>query len=60
MGLEPVFRLVRHRMLTEVSMSMHSNQHHDYFASSYDGAVWPAVLVTAAMFALATIAWMTA
>jgi hypothetical protein len=39
---------------------MHSNQHHDYFASSYDGAVWPAVLVTAAMFALATIAWMTA
>ena len=31
-------------------MSMHTH-HPDYFASSFDGTIWPAVLVIAAMFA---------
>ena len=39
-------------------MSMHTH-HPDYFASSFDGTIWPAVLVIAAMFALATVAWVT-
>jgi hypothetical protein len=39
-------------------MSMHTNRdHHDYFSSSVDGSFWPALLVIAAMFAIAAIAW---
>ncbi len=40
-------------------MSMHSDRHHDHFASSFDGSVWPAILVVAAMFAIAALAWTT-
>jgi hypothetical protein len=40
-------------------MSMHPNRHHDYFASNLDGSFWPAVLVVAAMFVVAAVAWMT-
>jgi hypothetical protein len=40
-------------------MSMHSHRHHDYFASSFDGSFWPAVLVVAAMFVVAAVAWTT-
>ena len=40
-------------------MSMHSDRHNDYLASSLDGSYWPAVLVIAAMIAIATFAWMS-
>jgi hypothetical protein len=45
-------------------MSMHTDRHHDdphhgYFDSNLDGSFWPAVLVVAAMFAIAAVAWMT-
>jgi hypothetical protein len=40
-------------------MSMHSGRHHDHFSSSFDGSFWPALLVVAAMFAIAAVAWMT-
>ena len=40
-------------------MSMHPNRHHDYFASNLDGSFWPAVLVVAAMFVVAAVAWTT-
>jgi hypothetical protein len=36
-----------------------TKDHHDYFASSFDGSYWPALLVVGAMFAIAAIAWMT-
>ncbi len=40
-------------------MSIHPDRHHDYFASSFDGAFWPALLVFGAMVALAIVAWVT-
>ena len=41
-------------------MSMHSQRHHDdYFASNFDGTVWPAVLVFGGIAALAIVAWIT-
>ena len=40
-------------------MSMHTNRHHDYFTSRADGSYWPALLVVAAMFAIAAVAWAT-
>jgi hypothetical protein len=40
-------------------MSMHPDRHHDYFASSFDGSFWPALLVVAAIFTVAAVAWIT-
>jgi hypothetical protein len=40
-------------------MSTHTEHHHDYLASGFDGSYWPAVLTVAAMFAIAAVAWMT-
>ena len=38
-------------------MSMHSSHHHDYFASRFDGSVWPAVLMVVAIVAIAALAY---
>ena len=40
-------------------MSTRTGPHHDYFASSFDGSYWPALLVVAAIVAIAAVAWVT-
>ena len=40
-------------------MSMHTHRDHGYFDSGFDGSYWPALLVVGAMFALASVAWLT-
>jgi len=44
----------------EVShVDAYRSHHQDYFASSFDGTIWPAILVFGAMAALAMVAWVT-